>query len=77
MYYNQFGPSPFDMIFQLIGIVLLIALVIRVFSGPHHMWNQRPGVPRRRAALDLLEERYVKGEIDKTEFETKKRDILG
>lgn len=32
-------------------------------------------MPRGRAAIDILRERYARGEIEKTEFEEKLRDL--
>jgi len=39
-------------------------------------WLVRQGRPRERdAALEILRQRYARGEIDRQEFETRKRDL--
>ncbi len=52
-------------------LVVIIWLVIKV-SSQNNNYNQRVG----KSALDILKERYAAGEINKTEFEEKKKDLL-
>ncbi len=52
--------------------IAAIVLVIKVLSGPRssHLYDQA-----EKTALDILRERYARGEIDRDEFEQKKRDL--
>jgi putative membrane protein len=59
-----------------LGMILMwlvpIALVIWLVSS----WGKHPEQgPAAKTALDILKERYAKGEIGKDEFEGKKHDI--
>jgi putative membrane protein len=68
--------------FGIIGMILFWALVIlgivilvKWIAGKNP--SSEPGFPPVRTALDILKERYARGEIDKQEFEEKKRDLGG
>lgn len=52
----------------ILGFVALVRWVSR--RGAH-------GVPQEDRALAILRERYARGEIDKAEFEERKRDLAG
>ena len=55
----------------IIGILFLVAVIWLVF------YNMNRGrMPHaNNSALDILKERYARGEISKSEFEEKKKDI--
>ena len=57
----------------IISIVVLIAIIWSVARGI----NRRNNVPREpgKSALDILKERYARDEINKQEFEERKKDI--
>lgn len=59
-------------LFWLLVLAASVALVISAMR-----WNDRgqADVMQSRSALRMLEERYVRGEIGKEEFEQKRRDL--
>jgi putative membrane protein len=63
-----------------IGMLLFWALIIGALVvllrgiGGGKSGGGEPGV-RGKTPLDILGERYARGEIDKTEFEQKRRDL--
>jgi putative membrane protein len=70
MWYGMvFGPI--IMIIWLVVLVVVAAAVIRWLQG-----GTSPSFPftaGKKRALEILEERFAKGEIDKDEFQEKKR----
>ena len=61
-----------------VGVVLLI----RGLSGRHYGqsgWSQGPppSGPAPKSAVQILEERFARGEIDREEFLQRKQDLLG
>lgn len=64
----------FMILFWVAVIIVIIALVKWFFfSGFGGSSNQ----DRKETALEVLKKRYARGEIDKDEFEKKKRDLEG
>ena len=53
----------------LVGLIFLIKWLIQSIGR-----DKATGSSRNRS-LDILKERYAKGEIDKQEFESKKKDL--
>ncbi len=56
----------------IIGIILLVRLIA---GGGRRMMRYHDHGDHGRTALDILKERYAKGEINKEEFEMKKKDL--
>lgn len=67
--------APLLMIVFLAVFVAVVILLLRWLGGP---WQHVPPqhAPYARSPLDILKERFARGEIDKEEFEERRR-VLG
>lgn len=78
MYY---GFAPFGWIFMFVFwclIIWAIVALVRGGFGKGHMCGHDHGDGKHKinkSPLDILKERYAKGEIDKKEFEDKKNVV--
>jgi putative membrane protein len=59
-------------LFWLVIVFLAVMLFIRLGRSGSH-----PPHPPHRPGLDILEERYARGEIDRDEYLQKKQDLGG
>lgn len=69
-----FGP-----LFMILILAVVVAAVVIVLQGRGGSWLGRSpphGMPPARSPIDILKERFAKGEIDKAEFE-ERRHVLG
>jgi putative membrane protein len=66
--------GPLFMILGFAAVIALVAVLIRWLGGP--MRGPYSTIPPARTALDILKERFARGEIDKDEYEERRR-ILG
>ncbi len=66
--------GPIMMIVFIAVVVVVVVLLVRWLGGPGHggALHGPPG----KTPLDILKERFAKGEIDKEEFEERRR-VLG
>ncbi|MBX4199915.1 SHOCT domain-containing protein [Candidatus Parcubacteria bacterium] len=58
-----------ELVFWVLIVVIILKLLRRRKMGGWGRWGGS-------SAMNLLEERYVKGEIGKEEFEQKKKDLM-
>lgn len=71
MWGNQGCMGGFMWIFWIaiiVGIILLVKWIVQQ--------NRPGGQQQRENSLEILKKRYARGEIDKEEFEQKKKDLL-
>jgi putative membrane protein len=75
-WHQGFG-GPIFALLALIGIIAIFVWLVRwaVHGFPFHRHGFHHFLYGRSTALDILEERFVGVEIDKAEFEDKRRTI--
>jgi len=72
-YYQGFGShDPFGGFVMIVfGFFIVLFVIWLIKSSMSHMHHGHMG----NTSLDILKERYAKGEINKEEFEIKKKDL--
>ncbi len=74
---GAWGMGGFGVIFVILIVILVIAGLIIFLPRLKQKYttNEVETSSGRSNALEILKERYARGEIDKTEFEEKKKDL--
>lgn len=68
--------GPLFMILFLAALIAAVVLLVRWVGGPWQTTAPPHHTPPGRTPLDILKERFARGEIDKDEFEERRR-VLG
>lgn len=61
----------------LVGVVVLVVVLIRLLLGVDRGEQRDPRPGGRSRALEVLDERYARGEIDATEYDERRRRLEG
>lgn len=57
----------------IIGLIILVAVILLVINATRNSSGQRNS--ENKTPLDILKERYARGEINNEEFEERKRNL--
>jgi len=69
-YWFGFIPAPLGMLITIFVLIFAFIVLLRLMpGGKYHRHNRR--------ALEVLEERFARGEIDRAEFEERRKILSG
>lgn len=71
-WYGWFVGPIMMMVFLVITVVVVVSIV-RWLLGPHHGHAPISTRPNEKSPLDILKERFARGEIDKDEYEERRK----
>ncbi len=81
-YYNGFGMmngwgffDPLGMLFGWVIFVILLVVIVRALGGGRHWMHRRDHHDGHSSALDILQERFAKGEITKEQYNDMKKTL--
>lgn len=66
--------GPLTMFLLIAAVIAVTVLLVRWLSGTHRASH---GSPPWKTPLDILQERFARGEIDKEEFQERRRILNG
>ena len=69
MWWNDFGPAPWMMFGPMFMLAILAVCVLVMYF----MMRGRHGGDRGDSAAQILKERFARGEIDKAEYDERRR----
>ncbi|MBU6321768.1 MAG: SHOCT domain-containing protein [Patescibacteria group bacterium] len=82
--YGMYGDwGLFGIVWHVVGFLIAVAVIlflVRMVFGigrRGRMHGRHPWWDHSSSALEILNERYAKGEIDKAEYEERKKTLLG
>ena len=72
-HYGNNGSSPVGMFIFMLFMITIV--VVGIIALVHYLNKSSTSDSRRETAMELLHKRYAQGEIDKPEFEEKRKDL--
>ena len=73
--YGMGGGFGFGGGFMILWWIVIIAVVVMVIKWLTSSYGESGGGSRESNALEILKERYARGEIDEKEFQKRKREL--
>jgi|TARA_R110000737_G_scaffold327084_3_gene341133 putative membrane protein len=70
---NRYGSHGWGMVWWWIIAIGIVAAIVWIVTKRLNKSSTNQGMSK--SALEILKERYARGEIDKQEFEERKRDL--